>query len=292
MENKIIDYVCNYNIIGIGETTHGQKKINILRFNIIKNLLKINKTKNLYLFIEDQYSSCKFLNYYIHNKKTNLKKYFNKLMPPIYKNVYFYKFLNLCKNYNLYSKYNKIFLYGIDMRFYYHKPKDSIDNYIYDLYKRVQKDYKNRDYFMFKIFTKIFNSNSNKYNDTYFHISHNGHINYFNIFGKPSLGKLLKMNNYNYVAIYTAFNGGSYTAFNERLKTFQIISIYKKTSFNKQGFYILNKYQNKKYIVYEGGFLGDKDNPYKEYWKRIINYKQTNAVIIFSKEEPLKIFNI
>lgn len=175
------------------------------------------------------------------------------------------------------------------MRFYYHKPMGQIDNYVYRLHKKLQKDHKNRDYFMFKIFTKIFNNNPGGHNNTHFHMLHNGHVNYFNIFGNPSLGKLLKMNNYDYVALYTAFNSGRYTAFNEKLGEFQIISIRdRKTSFDRQGFYIPDK--NKKFIVYEGGFIGDKDNPYKEYKKRIISHKNTDGIIVFSKEEPLEIF--
>jgi len=132
MQNDVINYIRDYNIIGIGEPTHGQKLLNILRFNIIKKLLQINTNKNIYLFIEDQYSSCKYLNDYINGKKINMEKYFDKLMPPIYKNIYFYKFIKWCHKYNK-KNHNKIFLYGIDMRYFYHKPNNNLDNFVYNL---------------------------------------------------------------------------------------------------------------------------------------------------------------
>jgi len=290
MENKILQYIKDYNIIGIGESTHGQKNINILRFNLIKNLLEINKNKNLYVCIEDHYSICKYLNKYIHNKNINFIKYFNKLMPPIFKNIYFYKFLHWCKNHNNKNK-NKIFLYGLDMRFNYYKSYTKLNKYVYKLHQKVSEDYTNRDYYMFQIFQYIYNSNKNKLNDTYFLIAHNGHINYFNIFEKPSIGTLLKNNHYNYCAIYSAFNYGKYTAFNPTLKKFQIITVNKKSSFIKSGFYILDKStKNKKYYAYEGGFEGDTNKPYYYYYKRILNYKVTNGIIILSNELPLKIY--
>lgn len=272
---RIINYIKDYQIVGLGEATHGQLKITLLRIKIFKILCQ-KYGFNVFV-LEEQYSCCNLLDKYIKGTiNTNLHELMSKLMI-IYRTKEMYNLIQFMKKYNMLHT-NKLSILGVDIQHQCYKPITNIDKYVDSLNKKFYKNKKMRDPYMFRVFDKCYR-NTNKY----VLYGHAGHIGCFEIYGKPSLGCLL-YENYDYVSIGNTFFKGRYIGKNFESKKYEIAKINEPIEI-KSGFLILSP---KRYNMYFGGFSVDKNNPLKYFDKEKIDDSNFDAVIVLNNELPLK----
>lgn len=91
---KLAKEISNKSIIGIGEATHGQLKLNQFRNKLVKQL--ITKYNFTVIVLEEQYSCAKIANKYIKNKS---KDHGIDAFP--FRNKTFVQLLNWLKRYNV-----------------------------------------------------------------------------------------------------------------------------------------------------------------------------------------------
>ncbi len=298
-ELKNIKDIKDIKIIGLGEATHGQLKINEFRNRMIKDLIK-NYNFNT-IVLEEEYSCCKILDKYIKNKKVN---FLDGELGFLFLNKTFLSLLNWLKKYNKKNN-NKISILGVDVQggCKKYKSKNSIYKFYKTLVKKLEKIdniYKKnestdnlwklinlRDKCMYQMFNKLYNP-KNKY----MIIGHNGHLQKY----KYSYSKAKWLGNYlyekfknKYCVIGNSFYTGEYIARDiDNKYKFNIAKIKLKKILN-DGFYYVDKNINKK-IIYEGGAFYSSKNPYKMFESRKIN-NNFDYLIIINNEKPFKLIN-
>ena len=173
--SKLADKIKDYKIIGLGEATHGQLKLNEFRNKLIKYLVK--KYNFRVIVLEEQYSCSKILDKYIKDKNIS---YLDGIDAFPFLSKTFVNLLNWLKSYNKKNK-NKVSIIGIDCNDECPKynSKSITNKYVIKLIKAYNKiPYSEgikrinfRDKCMYKIFMKQYNE---KYK--YLILSHNGHL--------------------------------------------------------------------------------------------------------------------
>lgn len=275
---SIIELLSGYDIVGLGEATHGQKLITEWRIKIIKSMIKDFKY-NVFVLEEDYYL-CKMINDYISDKRSDIKKLSSNFMFPWRSN----EMLGLIKWMKKFNKNNKnrLKFFGLDCQKFDKKYLDENDS---------EKQVEIRDKCMFDIFNKIYNKKSK-----YILYFHNAHLQKKKvILGKPVkfLGYYLK-DKYKkkYFVVGNSFYYGTYSGKNidnnYKLDKVKIIKSIIKVENNKkleQGFNIINK--NDK-VIFIGGAVISKKNPL-EYFTKINVLNNYDAIMIINNEKALDI---
>tara|TARA_B110000037_G_C16998551_1_gene456106 strand:- start:156 stop:1031 length:876 start_codon:yes stop_codon:yes gene_type:complete len=284
--NKIINISDNINILGMGEATHGQKKITDLRIKIFKKLVKKN---NYTVFVlEEQYSCCELINKYIKTgigKPKNILKCFS--FP--WSNIEILNLIKWMRKYNI-NNNNILEFKGIDCQSICDKYKSNsiINNFVIKCNKKYlkYKNYNERDLIMFKIFMKLYNKTKKYF--LYFHMYHLQKK--YNTFGFY----LYKKFKNKYYAIGNSFYYGSYIGKdiinNDNIKIVKIkkIKIKNKNKLN-EGLHINVSTPNyDKKIIYQGNINVNSKYPLKKYTPFFIG-ELFDAVIIINNEKPFTI---
>jgi len=284
--SKFSESIKNYKIIGLGEATHGQLKLNQFRNKLVKELIKKYNFKVIVL--EEQYSCAKIIDKYIKNKNAN---YLDGLDAFPFLSYTFISLLKWLKNYNIKNN-NKISIIGIDCQDICpkYKSKSKINDYVNTLIQKLNKiPYSNnqkrlnfRDKCMYEIFMKQYNKNNK-----YLIFGHNGHLqkesynkddkikwfgNYlFNTFGNK------------YCAIGNTFYNGKYLG-KDIDKNYKIgvanINVKKELD---DGIYRVNN----KTKIYDGEVTFSSKNPNKTFYKSLIN-NRFDILIVINNEIPFK----
>lgn len=297
--NKILKIANEVDIIGMGESTHGQDKIDMYRAKVFKNL--VTKCGYTVFILEDQYSSCSEINDYIKGSKNKLKNVMESLMLP-WKSIHMYKLIKWMREYNK-KHNNKLEFVGIDIQF--DTGFDTRDNVILFVNKLIKKYqdlvnnkkfnyleiYNFRDKYMFEVFMKLYDPLKK-----YFIWAHNGHLEKHSYpIGKNnivSLGvRLHKKFKSKYYVIGNTFYNGSYIGLNPITKKMEIAKIpkIKYVTKLKSGLYFSNKLKIEK--IPEGGSAASKKDPLKYIF--LLKYKNRfDALLVINNEKPRKIIGL
>lgn len=279
--NKYINFnKCK--IIGVGEATHGQLKLNMWRIKLFKML--VNKYNFNVLVLEEQYSCAKILDMYVKNK---INDYMFGIDAFPFLNTTFVKLLKWMRNYNKKNN-NKLSVIGIDCSAECNKynTTSKITQHIKKIIIKYNKNptQHNRDKFMFNIFMKQYDVNKK-----YIIFAHNAHLQkerYCN--GKDDriwFGNYLsKKFKEKYFVIGNTFYNGSYLGkdMDDSYKI-SVSKINKKCELDS-GLYMSDKKINK-INFYEGGMIFSSNNPSETYYKTKLN-KRFDAIIVINKECP------
>ena len=284
--SKLAKKIKNYKIIGIGEATHGQLKLNEFRNKLVKKM--ITKYNFRVIVIEDQYSCIKIINKYIKNKDVN---YLDGLDAFPFLSKTFVSLLKWLRNYNIKNN-NKISIIGIDCQYTCpkYKSNSNINKYVNTLVKKLNKiPYSNslkelnfRDKCMYEIFMKQYNKNKK-----YLIFSHNGHLQK-EPYNKDD--KIKWFGNYlyskfgsDYCAIGNTFYNGKYLAKNiDNNYKVGIAKINVKKRLNN-GIFHINK--NDIIEIYDGGVTYSSKHPNKTFNKSYTN-NRFDILIVINNELP------
>jgi erythromycin esterase-like protein len=276
-----MDWIKNYyKIIGIGEATHGQLKINNWRIQLFKTLVK--KHRFTVLVMEEEYSCGKILDKYIKNKSNF---YLDGIDNIGFLNKSFVNLLKWMRKYNMKNN-NTLSIIGIDCQGLCPKYKSNskTTNYVTNL---VQKYNNNptqgtRDKYMYKIFMKQFNINKK-----YVIFGHNAHLQKEKYDVKDNiiwLGNYLSKYFANkYFVIGNTFYRGKYLAKDTDNNYKLSIAKIKVKKELEDGLYFTNK-KLKKVNVYEGEVSFSSKNPNKTFYKIKFN-NRFDALIVINNEK-------
>lgn len=284
--SNLEDNIKDYKIVGIGEATHGQLKLNEFRNKLVKKL--IIKHNFSVIAIEDQYSCIKLIDKYIKNKKIN---YMDGLSAFPFLSKSFISLLNWLKKYNI-KNYNKISIIGFDCqdKCPKYKSNSKIDKYIDTMieklnnipYSEYEKRLNFRDKCMFDIFMNQFDNKKK-----YIIFGHNGHLqkNPYN-----NDDKITWFGNYlyqefgdKYCAIGNTFYNGKYLGKDiDNNYKIGVANVNVKKELNN-GIYYIEKDDRK--IIYEGTVLFSSKNPYNSFEKMYIN-NRFDILIVINNELP------
>ena len=284
--SKLAENIKSYKIIGIGEATHGQLKLNEFRNKLVKKM--VTKYNFRVIVIEDQYSCVKIIDKYIKNKDVI---YLDGLDAFPFQSKTFVSLLKWLRNYNIKNN-NKISIIGIDCQYTCpkYKSKSEINKYVNTLIKKLNKiPYSNslkslnfRDKCMYEIFMKQYNKNKK-----YLIFAHNGHLQK-EPYNKDDKIKWFGNYLYNkfdsdYCAIGNTFYTGKYLATNiDNNYKVGIANINVKKKLNSGIFYI-NK--NDIIEIYDGDVTYSSKNPNKTFYKNYTN-NRFNILIVINNELP------
>jgi erythromycin esterase len=155
---EIAKKIYDHRIIGLGEATHGQLKINVFRNRLIKILVK--KYNFRVIALEEEYSCAK-----------NIDKYVKSGVNDIISNItafpfYTESFIRLLRWLKMYNKKNKncVSIIGFDCQetCSEYNSESRMDKYVNSIVEKFKEDSKIRDELMFLIFMKQFRK-KNKY---------------------------------------------------------------------------------------------------------------------------------
>lgn len=283
--NNLIDIISKYNIIGFGECSHGQQKINEYRFNVFKELVKKHKFNTI--VVEENYDLCYLLNNYIKTGQGNIKSILNDCHHP-WQSIIMIKIIKWMRQWNI-NNTTKLKFVGIDIqdKSSFQVNKVSYHNNTYKYWNKLIKNNKSRDYNMYLMFKKIYNTK-----DKYFIIAHNDHLrnkpfsNHIDAFGQY-------MNKYystKYYCIANTFNNGYYRAMDPK-KEYNLVNVSAKNycSFDK-------KFQNEKYMFIDRHKVKTYDNLKIKSCtglKDIIDCTKIDAfdgILLLDNETPLRLF--
>ena len=294
--SKLAYQIKDYKIIGLGEATHGQLKLNEFRNKLVKKL--ITKYNFNVLVLEDDYSCCKILNKYIKNKDVN---YLDISINFGFKNKTFFKVLEWIKKYNIKNN-NKISIIGIDIQVSCpkYKSKSQLNNYVNTLIEKYDTiPYSNnikrlnfRDKSMFEVFMKQYNKNKK-----YLIFGHNTHLqkepynkNDIPTYKERKLLQIKWFGNYlynkfgsSYCAIGNTFYYGKYLAkdINNNYKI-GVANVNMKKQLNN-GIYHINKNDITK--IYVGEISYSSKNPNKTFYSIYTNNK-FDILVVINNELP------
>jgi len=262
-------FLKNYQIVGMGEATHGQEKITKFRINMFKKLVKNHHFTSFVL--EDSYAVCTVINSYIQNKiAININNIC--LMQP-FNNKHIFNLIKWMKSYNKIHN-NKLEFIGVDLQYYNEDVNNKVDKYAYELFKNAKYT---RDQKMFKLFLKLFNSKKK-----YFIYAHMGHLQ----IKDAVFGYYLKKHFKNkFCSVGNAFYTGEYAGMTTKNK-YATIKINHHILI-KNGFYT---YWNDTDYCYIGGLI---INPKNEKWG-LFKYEINgffDAIVVINNETPLQFKN-
>lgn len=291
--SKLADEIKDYKIIGLGEATHGQLKLNEFRNKLIKKL--ILKHKFTVIVLEEQYSCALMLDKYIKNKDVS---YLDGLDALPFLNTTFVKLLKWLNKYNKINN-NKISIIGIDCQGSCPKYKSNskTTKYVNTIIKKynnlnsssnnnIQTNY--RDKSMYNIFMKQYLPYKK-----YLLLGHNGHIqkeaycpedkDCIKWLGNHLYSKFKS----NYLAIGNTFYNGSYLGMNcDKNYDFQGVTINKVKILN-DGIYKTNLL-NKNTTIYDGGAVVSSKNPNSMFYDSQLN-NRFDFLIVINNELPFTI---
>ena len=256
--DNLLNIIKSYNIIGFGECSHGQQKINEFRFKVFKELVRKYKFNTIVL--EENYDLCYLINNYIQTGKGNIKSILNDCYHP-WQSIIMLKIIKWMRKWNI-NNNTKLKFIGIDAidKSSYQVNKVSLHTNTYKYWKKLIKNNKSRDYNMYLMFKKLYNIR-----DKYFIIAHNDHLrnkslsprefshiknNAHDAFGQY-ISKYYKKN---YYCIANTFNKGYYRALDPK-KEYKLVNVSAKNycSFDK-------KFQNEEYMFIDRNKVKTYDN--------------------------------
>jgi len=267
--DSVINLVKDYEIIGLGEATHGNYKNTKFRVNVIKKLIEDHNIREV--FFEADVFRVKTLN----NSGKNLSSRMNK-MTWIFDNK---PTKELCEFIN---NTPNVKVYGIDAQSYDTENDISDDSELGKIYRKWGKymipDPKKR----FKAMYKLFEAQHTEGVKAVI-ICHNFHLN--------KLAKNEGMGHYinksfkdKYICIANTFTNGTYHGLHisNTAREFQDVDIsIKESLYNNE----LVLYSPPPTYIYEGSAQVDKENP-RQYFIRESS-KGWDAVIFIDDETPL-----
>jgi erythromycin esterase-like protein len=279
---KLMESIKEKKIIGLGETTHGQLKINEFRNRLIKGL--ITKYNFSVIAIEDEYSCVKRVNKYIKNKSDNFE---DGLSAFPFLNKTFISLIEWIRKYNK-ENGNKVSIIGFDCQETCSKVESKLDKKVDNLVKRLKKiPYTEgirrinfRDKCMYDIFMDQYNED-----EKYIIIGHNGHIQ------RESYDDKIKwFGNYldrefgdKYCAIGNTFYSGKYLGKDIDNKYRIGIAYINEKRGKRNGVYKIKGGEN--IVMYEGDLFFSSKNPNKTFEKMLTN-DRFDILVVINNEEP------
>tara|TARA_Y100000590_G_scaffold470096_1_gene661944 strand:- start:1317 stop:2162 length:846 start_codon:yes stop_codon:yes gene_type:complete len=273
-------WVKNYHkIIGLGEATHGQLKINKWRVKIFKTL--VLKYCFTILVLEEEYSCSKILDRYIKNKTNS---YIDGISSFGFLNTTFINLLKWMRKFNMKNN-NKLSIIGIDCQEICSEyiSNSNTTKYVTNLVKKYNKkrEMSIRDKYMYKIFMKQFNKQKK-----YVIFGHNGHLQRTKYDAKD---KMIWFGNYlsntfknKYFVIGNTFYSGEYLAKDIDNNYTPSIARIKVKKELKNGLYLINK-KLQTINVYEGTVVFSSKDYNKTYYKFQLN-NRFDALIVINNE--------
>jgi erythromycin esterase-like protein len=268
-------------IIGLGEATHGQLKINKWRSKMIKKL--IEKDNFNVIVLEEQYSCVKILDKYIKNR---IEEYRGGIGSFQFMSTTFIKLLKWLRKYNIKTN-NKISMIGIDCQYWCskYKSESKISKYVKRKIKNNKKK-NERDKNMYDIFMK-----QHRESKKYIILAHNGHLQKKKYYEKDDrlwLGNYLsKRFKTEYYVIGNTFYNGKYHALdidNDNKLSIAKIRVKKEL---EDGLYKEKDLFEKTYI-YEGSMIYSSKNPKKTFYK-FLYANRFDELIVINNEVPFEI---
>lgn len=282
MIKQISTVISNYDIIGLGEATHGNYKNAVFRSKLIKHLITHHSVREIVLE-DDVIVVNKIMNH--PDKLTQLMPYLmipwdNEIMEDLFKWVFEWNRKN-SEN----SENSKVTIYGVDVTGVNSPFKHSISPNIikkYNKMKEEQYDKRSRDKNMSELFEDIHDPSKKSVL-----IFHNSHLNYSGY--QKLMGYYIKQKFEKYFVLANSFIRGSYTGFFYDKKTdtgeFQVISVdIKEAKFNKDKDFL---YPPPALVWLPDSYV-DKRDPYKYFFKK--KSYGYDAVLLINDEKPIHSF--
>lgn len=288
--SKLAKSIKNYKIIGIGESTHGQLKLNEFRNKLVKKM--ITNYNFRVIVIEEQYSCVKIIDKYIKNKDVN---FLDGLDAFPFLSKTFVSLLKWLKNYNSKNN-NKVSIIGIDCQNICpkYKSKSKYNLYVNTLIEKLNKipysEHLKRAGFRDKCMYEIFINQYNK-NYKYLIFGHNGHLQKepYNKDDKVKwFGNYLysKFGN-EYCVLGNTFYNGQYLAKNiDNDYKVGVANINVKKELDN-GIYYVNENINN-IGIYDGSVVYSSKNPNTTFHKSYVN-NRFDILIVINNELPFSL---
>lgn len=103
-----------YNIIALGEATHGNKEFQQLKLEVFKKLVEEHRVHSFAL--EGDFGGCEEVNQYIHGGEGTLKEIVQKIGFQIYKTEEMMQLIEYIREYNDDAEEEQLNFYGFDMQ--------------------------------------------------------------------------------------------------------------------------------------------------------------------------------
>jgi len=282
---KLGEKIREKKIIGIGEATHGQLKINEFRNRLIKEL--ITKYNFSVIAIEDEYSCVKRIDKYIKNRSENFR---DGLKGFPFLNKTFIRLIEWIREYNKEND-NKVSIIGFDCQETCLKVESKLDRRVDILVKKLDKiGYRDsikrinfRDKCMFEIFMSQYDEKKK-----YIVIGHNGHIHRESYDNKTKwFGNYLESEfGEKYCAIGNTFYSGEYLG-KDMDNNYRMgkVSIDVKGGL-RSGIYYIKRGENiGERGIYEGTVLFSSKEPNKTFEKMEIK-NRFDILVVINEELP------
>jgi len=276
MIKQISTIISNYDIIGLGEATHGNYKNALFRSKLIKHLITHHSIREIVLE-DDIIVVNKIMN--APDKLTQLMPYLmfpwdNKIMEDLFNWVFEWNRRN-----------SKVSIYGVDATGvdspFNHTLSPSIIKK-YNKMKQEQYDKVSRDKNMSELFEDMHDPSKKSVL-----IFHNSHLSYSGY--QKLMGYYIKQKFDKYFVLANSFIRGSFLGFfydnKEKKGEFQVISVdVKDAIFNKDKDFL---YPPPEYVWLPDSYVDNRD-PYKYFFKK--KSHGYDAVLLINHEKPLHTF--
>jgi hypothetical protein len=279
MIRQISNIISKYDVIGLGEATHGNYKNALFRSKLIKHLITHHSIREIVLE-DDIIVVNKIMNH--QDKFTQLMPYLmfpwdNKIMEDLFTWVFEWNSKN--------SENSKVTIYGVDVTGIDSPFKHTLSPSIIKKYNKMkgeQYDKSSRDKNMSELFEDMHDPSKKCVL-----IFHNSHLSYSGY--QKLMGYYIKQKFEKYFVLANSFTRGSFLGFfyDKRTKTgeFQVISVdVKDSDFDKDTDFL---YPPPAYVWLPDSYVDERD-PYKYFFKK--KSHGYDAVLLINDEKPLHTF--